>query len=416
MRAVVVIDDTCGCSGASVRQDRGVHRVAVVGGGPAGLMVAEVLASSGADVAVTVIDRMPSVGRKLQLAGRGGLNLTHTEPIDRLLARYGDDARAVLEPAIRAFDPGALRQWSAGLGERAVVGTSGRVFPESFRATPLLRAWLRRLDDLGVIVQPRHRWTGFDDAATAGADAVVLALGGASWPRTGSDGTWVDVLTAAGIEVTPLRPANGGFVVAWSPLVRQRFAGGVLKTVSVRSGGVEARGDVMLTSTGIEGGPVYAVCRQLREALDRSGATTLHLDLRPDLDAGELAMRLQNRRRPKDSVSSTLRRTAGLSPAAIAVLREVGPLPTTARELARRIKEVRLPIVAAQPIDRAISSAGGIALHEIDERFMLRRLPGTFVAGEMLDWEAPTGGYLLQATFSTAVAAARGVLAWLSSL
>jgi uncharacterized flavoprotein (TIGR03862 family) len=379
-------------------------------------MVAEVLASADAGVAVTVLDRMPSVGRKLQLAGRGGLNLTHSEPLDRLLGRYGVEARAVLEPAILAFDPDALRAWSGGLGQRAVVGTSGRVFPEAFRATPLLRAWLRRLDELGVVVRTGHRWAGFDDEATRDADAVVLAMGGASWPRTGSDGAWVDAVRGAGIEVTPLGPANGGFIVEWSAVLRDRFAGEVLKTVSVRAGEASSRGDVMLTSSGIEGGPVYAVGSELREALGARGSATLHVDLRPDLDAGELGMRVEHRRRPKDSVSSTLRRTAGLSPAAIAVLREAGPLPTSGRELARRIKDVRLPVVAAQPIDRAISSAGGIALHEIDERFMLRRRPGTFVAGEMLDWEAPTGGYLLQATFSTAVAAARGVLAWLSSL
>ena len=392
-----------------------VHEVAIVGGGPAGLMVADVVSSSGAPVHVTVVDRMPSVGRKLQLAGRGGLNLTHTEPIDRFLDRYGD-ARPVLEPSIRAFDPEALRAWSGELGQRAVVGTSGRVFPEAFRATPLLRAWLRRLDERGVDIRTRHRWTGFADPATAGADATVLALGGASWPRTGSDGSWVDVLVAAGLDVRPLRPANSGFVVEWSPFVRERFAGNVLKTVSVSAGDLSARGDVMLTADGVEGGPVYAVGRRLREELDRDGATTLRLDLRPDVDAGELAMRLEHRRRPKDSLSSTLRRTAGLSPAAIAVLREGGELPVDGRALARRIKDVRLHVRAAQPIDRAISSAGGLALHEVDEHFMLRKRPGTFVAGEMLDWEAPTGGYLLQATFSTAFTAARGVLRWLSSL
>ena len=393
-----------------------MHQVAVVGGGPAGLMVAEVLASSGVPLTVTVHDRMPSVGRKLQLAGRGGLNLTHTEPLERLLDRYGEDARTLLEPAIRAFDPSALRAWAGALGQRAVVGTSGRVFPEAFRATPLLRAWLQRLDTLGVAFELRHRWTGFGDPATADADATVLALGGASWPRTGSDGSWVGALAGAGIEVRPLRPANGGFVVAWSPMVKERFAGTVLKTVSVEAGGRAARGDVMVTASGVEGGPVYAVGREVRDALERDGTAILRIDLRPDVDAGELAMRLQNRRRPKDSLSSTLRRTAGLSPVAIAVLREVGPLPSSARALARRIKDVRLPIAAVQPIERAISSAGGVALDEIDEHFMLRKRPGTFVAGEMLDWEAPTGGYLLQATFSTAVAAARGVLSWLPSL
>jgi uncharacterized flavoprotein (TIGR03862 family) len=304
-----------------------------------------------------------------------------------------------------------------------VVGTSGRVFPEAFRATPLLRAWLRRLDDAGVTLRTRSRWLGWDEDGRlrfggggddegdgiVEAEATVLALGGASWPRTGSDGAWVELVRDAGIAVTPLRPANGGFVVDWSTVFRDRFAGSVVKTVSLSVGGASARGDLVLTTTGIEGGPVYALGRRLRE--DPAGVVTI--DLRPDLDAGELAMRLENRRRPKDSVSSTLRRTAGLSPAAVALLREAGALPSSAPALARRIKDVRLRLVGPQPIDRAISTAGGIALDEVDERFMLRRRPGTFVAGEMLDWEAPTGGYLLQATFSTAVAAAHGVLDWL---
>jgi uncharacterized flavoprotein (TIGR03862 family) len=407
-----------------MRQDPVVPRpVVIVGAGPAGLMAAEVLASAGEDLAITIHDRMPSAGRKFQLAGRGGLNLTHTEPLERLLDRYGD-ARPALEPAIRAFDPAAVRAWTGGLGQRAVVGTSGRVFPEAFRATPLLRAWLRRLDDAGVTLRTGSRWLGWDEAGRlrfgegggdgvveVEASATVLALGGASWPRTGSDGSWVDVVRGAGIDVTALRPANGGFVVDWSPVFRSRFAGSVLKTVSLSVGDATARGDLVLTAAGIEGGPVYALGRHLRDDTD----AVLRIDLRPDVDAGELAMRLQHRRRPKDSLSSTLRRTAGLSPAAIALLRESGALPASAQGLARRIKDVRLRLAGPQPIDRAISTAGGIALGEIDERFMLRRRPGTFVAGEMLDWEAPTGGYLLQATLSTAVAAARGALDWLAS-
>jgi uncharacterized flavoprotein (TIGR03862 family) len=396
-----------------------VRRVAIIGGGPAGLMAAEVLATSSLPgVEVTIHERMRSVGRKFQLAGRGGLNLTHTEPLDRFLDRYAE-ARPALEPAIRAFDPAALRGWSDGLGQRAVVGTSGRVFPEAFRATPLLRAWLRRLADAGVTIRTRSTWTGWDDDGRLGfsdgsrveADATLLALGGASWPRTGSDGSWVEPVRAAGIDVRPFRPANGGFVVAWSDAFRERHAGAVVKTVAVTVGDASARGDLVLTSTGIEGGPVYAVSRDLRRAVEGGGAT-LHVDLRPDLSIGELEHRLRTRARPKDSASSTLRRAAGLTPPAVALLRERhGPTLD-----AERIKDVHVAVEAAQPIDRAISSAGGIALDEVDDRFMLRRRSGTFVAGEMLDWEAPTGGYLLQATFSTAVAAARGMLEHLSSL
>jgi uncharacterized flavoprotein (TIGR03862 family) len=407
-----------------VRQDRCVPpTVAVVGGGPAGLMAAEVVAAARRDLDVIVFDHMPSVGRKLQLAGRGGLNLTHTEPLDRLLGRYGD-ARARLEPAVRAFDPDAVRGWSAALGQRAVVGTSGRVFPVAFRATPLLRAWLRRLDDLGVEVRTKHRWKGWEaDGGLLVNDAVlspmatILALGGASWPRTGSDGGWVDIIRAAGIGVAPLRPANGGFVVSWSAPFVDRFAGVPLKTVGVSAGSSSARGDVMITATGIEGGAVYAVGRGLRDAVDADGRARVRLDLRPDVDVDELATRLRHRR-PKDSMSSTLRRNGGLTPVGVALMREASgrALPSDVAELAQLIKRVELEVTAAQPIARAISSAGGILLDEVDERFMLRRRPGTFVAGEMLDWEAPTGGYLLQATFSTAVAAAHGALAWIPSL
>jgi uncharacterized flavoprotein (TIGR03862 family) len=372
-------------------------------------MAAEVLARAGAEV--TVFERMPSVGRKLLLAGRGGLNLTHTEALDDFLDRYGP-ARPRLEAAIRAFGPDDLRAWAAGLGEDTFVGSSGRVFPTSFRATPLLRAWLRRLDELGVDIRVRHAWQGWGDDQLRFADATVLALGGGSWPRVGSDGAWTGTLAGAGIDVRPLRPANCGFSTRWSDAFRTRFAGSPLKNVRLSGAGGSARGDAMVTDAGIEGGAVYALAAGLRDAIEVGGETELLVDLHPDRTVDDLTHRLANRR-AKDSLSSALRR-AGVAPVGIGLAREAtgNLLPDEPAELAALLKAVPLRLVGVQPLDRAISSAGGIALDEVDDAFMLRRRPGTFVAGEMLDWEAPTGGYLLQATFSTAVAAARGAVAW----
>jgi uncharacterized flavoprotein (TIGR03862 family) len=376
-----------------------LKRATVVGGGPGGLSAAEVLATAG--VQVTVLERMPSVGRKFLLAGRGGLNLTHTEGLDAFLDRYGP-ARPRLEAAIRAFTPDDLRAWAAGLGQPTFVGTSGRVFPEAFRATPLLRAWLRRLADLGVEVRTRTTWTGETDA-----DVTVLALGGASWPRVGSDGRWVELLPD--VEVVPFRPANCGFRVAWTEAFADRFAGEPLKNVVVSTGGASAHGDAVVTATGIEGGAVYAVSAALRD-----GDGVLRVDLHPQRTIADLAVRLQGR--AKDSTATTLRR-AGVSAVGAGLAREAtgNRLPSDAHELAALLKAVPVRTDGPQPIARAISSAGGIALDEVDDDFMLRRRPGTFVCGEMLDWEAPTGGYLLQATCSTARAAARGALQWLRS-
>ena len=372
-------------------------------------MAAECLAQAGR--AVDVYDRMPSVGCKFQLAGRGGLNLTHSEPLARFLDRYGP-ARDALAPAIEAFPPDALRAWCAGLGHETFVGSSGRVFPRSFKATPLLRAWLGRLAGLGVRFHMGHRWVGWDDAgalrfAAASGEvlvcpaATVLALGGASWPRLGSDGGWVELLRARGVVVNALRPANCGFLHAWSPVFRERFAGEPLKRIAATFGGVTVLGEAMLTEDGIEGGVIYALSRTLRDAIDAEGSATLLLDLRPDLDAAALAQRLGGH---GQSLANALRK-GGLAPAAAGLVREVD----AAGPLAERVKSLPLRLVGARPIERAISSAGGVALAELDAGFMLRRLPGVFVAGEMLDWEAPTGGYLLQAAFSTGVTAARAI-------
>ena len=398
----------------------------VVGGGPAGLMAAEVLARAGVDV--TVRERMPSVGRKLLMAGHGGLNITHTEARDAFLARYGASADR-LRPALDLFGPDDLREWCAGLGEPTVVGSSGRVFPRSFRATPLLRAWLARLAGLGARIEKRQRWDGWTpdgasrftgaDGTTVevDADVAVLALGGASWPRLGSDGGWVGHVTERGVAVTSLRAANVGVRVAWSEVFAQRFAGVPLKNVALTvrgRPGTRTRGDAMLTRTGLEGGPVYAAGAAMREVLDAQGRCVVEVDLRPDLTVAQLEERLA-RRRPKDSGSTWLRRTVGLDPAAIGLLREAGAgaLPTTGT--AARIKAVPVVVTATMPIEKAISTAGGIAWSQVDDALMLRAVPGTFVAGEMLDWEAPTGGYLLQASFSTGVLAARGALARLGT-
>jgi len=399
----------------------------VVGGGPAGLIAAEVLARAG--VSVTVYDRMPSVARKFLLAGHGGLNLTHSEGRDRLLTRYGSSA-SLLAPMLATFGPPELRDWCAGLGEPTFVGSSGRVFPRSFRATPLVRAWLARLTDLGVRIETRRRWTGWSEdherllftgadggTSAVACDAAIFALGGASWPRLGSDGGWVELFAARGVAVTPLRPANVGVRVGWTDQFAVRFEGTPLKQVAIRvrgQGGAPVLGDAMVTRTGLEGGPLYASGVAIRNRLDADGACVLEVDLRPDLTVDQLADRLR-RRRPKDSRATWLRRSIGLEPVAISLLWEAtgGAIPDDAAAVAELVAAVPVIVTSTMPIEKAISTAGGIAWSEVDEALMLRGLPGTFVSGEMLDWEAPTGGYLLQASFSTGVTAAHGALAWL---
>jgi uncharacterized flavoprotein (TIGR03862 family) len=402
------------------------QNVAVVGGGPAGLMASEVLARGGARI--SIYDRMPAVGRKLLLAGRGGLNLTHSEPLEQFLRRYGS-AEACIRPAIEAFSPADLRAFSSELGQPTFVGSSGRVFPEAMKASPLLRAWLRRLDRMGVTFKLRHRWLGWGDAGelifdtpsghmVVAADATVLALGGASWPRLGSDGSWAAAMAQVGVAVTPLRPANCGFLVDWSQVFRSRFEGQPLKRIALSFGGRSVRGEAVITSLGLQGGGLYALSDVLRDAIAAAGHAVLHIDLCPDRSAAALEQRLSAPRR-KQSLANVLRKL-GLSQAAIGLLREAAlaasmPLSELApAALASLVKAVPVRLVGVEPIARAISTAGGISFDEIDESFMLRRRPGTFVAGEMLDWEAPTGGYLLQACLATGAAAGRGALRWLN--
>jgi len=372
--------------------------VTVVGAGPAGLMAAETAAGAGAEV--TIVDQRRSFGRTLLLAGRSGLNLTHAEPLEVFLGRYGD-GRAMLEPAIRAFPPDAVRAWADELGADTFVGSSGRVFPAAMRATGLLRAWTARLAGLGVAMRTGETWAGFtDDGAT------VLALGGASWPSVGGDGSWLAHVETAGIPVVPFAASNAGVLVAWSAPLLERFEGVPVKNAALRAGGRTVRGEPTITATGLEGGPIYALGPELRSGHG------LEIDLQPDLDVDALAARLVDRRRPKDSVSTWLRK-GGLSPVDVALLRDAtgNRLPTEATAIANLAKAVPIPVGGLAPIDRAISTAGGIALDAIDDTGMLLGRPGTWVAGEMVAWDAPTGGYLIQACLSTGhragVAAAR---------
>lgn len=396
--------------------------ISIIGAGPAGLMAAERLAAAG--LCVSIHERMASPARKFLMAGRGGLNLTHSEPFERFLSRYGPAADR-LKRALCAFTPDDLRAWAEGLGEPTFVGTSGRVFPRSFKASPLLRAWLRRLAEQGVRLLPRHHWLGWDAAGclrfatpegeiTEQPAATLLALGGASWPRLGADGGWAELLRARGVSVRDFAPANMGVHVAWSELFRTRFAGTPLKRIAVACGDARARGEAVVTETGLEGGAIYAISRALREAL-AAGRATLHMDLRPDLETGTLAARLAAAP-SKLSFANLLRKAAGLSPVAAGLLREgLGAgRPADAGALAAVIKAVPLAVTGTGDLSRAISSAGGLDWAEMDADFQLRRLPGVFAAGEMLDWEAPTGGYLLQASFATGRAAAEGILAHLS--
>ena len=400
-------------------------KVAIIGAGPAGLMAAEVIAQGGG--AVTVYDAMPSAGRKFLMAGRGGLNLTHSEAQPAFLARYGEAAPR-LAAAISAFPPENLRQWSEALGQPTFVGSSGRVFPKAMKASPLLRAWLRRLDASGVQFALRHRWIGWEDDGRLSfqtpdgkrvveARATVLALGGASWPRLGSDGAWTEMLGQRGVTIAKLRPANCAFTVDWSGIFRDRFEGHPLKGAALSFGAHSVRGEAVITRAGIEGGAVYALSAMLREAIAGKGEAMLRIALRPDLAMNDLVARL-SMPRAKASLSNFLRKAIHLSPVAIGLLQEAAMISGVSlaslspENLARAINDVPIKLDGVAPIARAISTAGGISFDELDADFMIRRLPGIFAAGEMLDWEAPTGGYLLQACFATGAAAGRGALQW----
>jgi uncharacterized flavoprotein (TIGR03862 family) len=373
-------------------------------------MAAEAAAQSGA--AVMVADHMPSPARKLLIAGRGGLNLTHSEALPLFLTRYGV-AEPHLASHIRAFPPEALIAWAEGLGQPCFIGSSGRVFPRTMKASPLLRAWMARLGALGVQLRTRHRWLGFaadgaarfatpDGEAQIKASAIILALGGASWPRLGSDGAWPALLP--GIATRPFAPSNMGFAIPWSDHLRERFAGTPLKRIALSFGGITQRGEAMITEAGIEGGAVYALSAAMRDALERQRGVTLQLDLRPDLSLADLAARLAGRRGSL-SLSNHLRRNAGLAPIAVALVQKALKAGAQQNDLAGLVKALPLHATGCFPIARAISSAGGLAWTEVDENLMLHHLPGVFACGEMLDWEAPTGGYLLQACFSTGHAA-----------
>ncbi len=392
--------------------------IAIVGGGPAGLMAAETLAKAGK--AVAVFERKPSLGRKFLMAGRGGLNLTHSEDLSLFTARYRE--RSVnLSPYIHDFNPADLRAWCEGLGQETFVGSSGRVFPKAMKASPLLRAWIARLNDLGVAFHLQHTWKGWragklvfldKDGAEkhVAAKATLLALGGASWPSLGSDGAWVDFLD---VPVAPLRSANCGFVVSWSDYMKDK-AGQPLKAIALTHAGKTVRGEIMIAANGIEGGAVYALSSGIREDILANGAAQVTIDLRPDLSQDDLSAKL-SAPRGRQSFSTYLQKTLSLSSAQNTLLRETHADAATLDpdELAAAIKAVPRTLTAPFPLDRAISTAGGIPFEELDAHFMLRQKPGVFAAGEMLDWEAPTGGYLLQATFATAQAAASGILRWL---
>ena len=408
--------------------------IVIIGGGPAGLMAAEVISARG--LKVDVYDSMPSLGRKFLMAGKSGLNITHSEPFEKFVSRYGE-RRAQIEPMLRRFGPEELRQWVHGLGIETFVGTSGRVFPVGMKASPLLRAWLKRLADSGVTFHPRHKWTGNIAAGPAGtrnlrdgslsirfespdgektimADAVVLALGGGSWSRLGSDGAWVPWLERVGAKVEPLKPSNCGFDVDWSPHFRQRFDGHPVKSVVLSFGEFHQQGEFIVTKAGVEGNLIYAASALLRDEIYARGSAVMTLDLAPDRSYEWLVKKLSKPRGPR-TMANHLEKTVNIKGVKAGLLREFGSKDdfSDLQRLARFIKNLPIPLLATRPLDEAISSAGGVRFESLDEHLMLRSMPGVYCAGEMLDWEAPTGGYLLTACFASGYVAGHGVSEWI---
>ena len=399
-------------------------RVAIIGGGPAGLMAAEVLSQAG--IKVDLYDGMPSVGRKFLLAGVGGMNITHSEPYPAFLARYAERAPEIA-PLLRGFDAEALRQWIHDLGIETFIGSSGRVFPKDMKAAPLLRAWLKRLRDAGVAIHTRHRWLGWDTEnnlriahpegeSSVRADAVLLALGGASWSRLGSDGAWQPWLEQRGVTLAPLQASNCGFEVPqWSDLLRSKFAGAPLKNIGIGLQGQTARlGECVVTETGVEGSLIYALSAQIREQINQDGASTILIDLLPGKTLSAIQKSLAKPRGSR-SMSKHLHSQLGIDGVKAALLRELAPREAfdDPALLSQTLKALPLQLVKTRPLDEAISTAGGVTFDAMDERLMLKQLPGVFCAGEMLDWEAPTGGYLLTACFASGRAAGLGVVQWL---
>jgi uncharacterized flavoprotein (TIGR03862 family) len=396
--------------------------IAIIGGGPSGLAAAEILSAEGHEV--HVFDAMPSFGRKLLLAGKTGLNITHSEDYEAFAARFGKAAGA-LRPALDAFKPQDVIAWANGLDAACFTGSSGRIFPKAMKASPLLRAWLGRLNGHGVIFHSRHRWLGFaenglrfstpDGEIVQKFDATLLALGGASWPRLGSDGAWADILAQKGVVIAPLRAANCGFDVKWSVNFWERFEGAPVKAVAATSAAGTSQGEFVISSHGVEGSLIYAHAAMLRDALEQTGRASLTLDLAPGRSVDRLASDLA-RQPARLSFSNRIRKATGLDSIKAALLRECAPeiVKASARDIARCIKALDVPLVSPRPIAEAISTAGGVTWDAMDGHFMLKALPGVFVAGEMLDWEAPTGGYLLTACLATGRAAAYGMSGWLA--